>query len=348
MTVRDPRSTTGPTPRRRRPGRGRRRDAARRRRVAAGRALLGVRRGACCGLHDSQRGRRRPSPRATRGAAPPGGARAAAADRRLAGLSRPPLAADRGRAGAAARDGDAGGVGAGAAATRRPAAGRSSIDVGHRLRLHRVRARARARRRPGPGASTSRRARPRWSRATTSRALGLGGRVTRGRRPTSSTAARPRSRADLIVSNPPYLPSELHARRCRRRCRARARVWPSTAGRDGLAVIRRLVDGRAAGGCVPGGVLVLETAGDRAGAGRASTLMRTAGLDAHRDAPATWPGSNASWRDVPRDFTSGGALMPARLLIEGGVPLQGEVAASAAKNAALPALAAALLTARRR
>jgi UDP-N-acetylglucosamine 1-carboxyvinyltransferase len=37
--------------------------------------------------------------------------------------------------------------------------------------------------------------------------------------------------------------------------------------------------------------------------------------------------------------------MPAHLLIEGGVPLRGTVAASAAKNAALPALAAALLTA---
>jgi len=36
--------------------------------------------------------------------------------------------------------------------------------------------------------------------------------------------------------------------------------------------------------------------------------------------------------------------MAARLRIEGGVPLKGEVAASAAKNAALPALAAALLT----
>ena len=36
--------------------------------------------------------------------------------------------------------------------------------------------------------------------------------------------------------------------------------------------------------------------------------------------------------------------MPARLLIEGGVPLKGEVAANAAKNAALPALAAGLLT----
>jgi UDP-N-acetylglucosamine 1-carboxyvinyltransferase len=38
--------------------------------------------------------------------------------------------------------------------------------------------------------------------------------------------------------------------------------------------------------------------------------------------------------------------MPARLIIEGGVPLRGEVAASAAKNAALPAMAASLLTAR--
>jgi UDP-N-acetylglucosamine 1-carboxyvinyltransferase len=37
--------------------------------------------------------------------------------------------------------------------------------------------------------------------------------------------------------------------------------------------------------------------------------------------------------------------MPARLVIEGGVPLRGKVAVSAAKNAALPALAASLLTA---
>jgi len=36
--------------------------------------------------------------------------------------------------------------------------------------------------------------------------------------------------------------------------------------------------------------------------------------------------------------------MPARLVIEGGTPLRGEVQASAAKNAALPAMAASLLT----
>ena len=37
--------------------------------------------------------------------------------------------------------------------------------------------------------------------------------------------------------------------------------------------------------------------------------------------------------------------MPARLVIEGGTPLRGEIEASAAKNAALPAMAASLLTA---
>ena len=37
--------------------------------------------------------------------------------------------------------------------------------------------------------------------------------------------------------------------------------------------------------------------------------------------------------------------MPARLIIEGGTPLRGEVQVSAAKNAALPAMAASLLTA---
>ena len=36
--------------------------------------------------------------------------------------------------------------------------------------------------------------------------------------------------------------------------------------------------------------------------------------------------------------------MPARLEIDGGVPLRGSVAVSGAKNAALPALAASLLT----
>ena len=38
--------------------------------------------------------------------------------------------------------------------------------------------------------------------------------------------------------------------------------------------------------------------------------------------------------------------MATRLIVEGGAPLRGDVAASAAKNAALPALCAALLTAR--
>jgi UDP-N-acetylglucosamine 1-carboxyvinyltransferase len=45
-----------------------------------------------------------------------------------------------------------------------------------------------------------------------------------------------------------------------------------------------------------------------------------------------------------RERSAGDLLMPARLVIEGGTPLRGEVQVSAAKNAALPALCAALLT----
>src|SRR2546422_5318544 len=48
------------------------------------------------------------------------------------------------------------------------------------------------------------------------------------------------------------------------------------------------------------------------------------------------------WR---RPVCRGESLMPARLEIDGGVPLRGAVRVSAAKNAALPALAASLLTA---
>src|SRR5206468_414766 len=51
-------------------------------------------------------------------------------------------------------------------------------------------------------------------------------------------------------------------------------------------------------------------------------------------------------RRHPAHRGGGARLMPARLLIEGGVPLKGDVAVSAAKNAALPAMAASLLTAR--
>src|SRR5439155_12177414 len=55
-------------------------------------------------------------------------------------------------------------------------------------------------------------------------------------------------------------------------------------------------------------------------------------------------------RDAPRPHRRGtlrrgeSRVMPARLLIDGGVPLRGRIAVSAAKNATLPALAAALLT----
>ena len=140
-------------------------------------------------------------------------------------------------------------------------------------------------------------------------------------------------RADLIVSNPPYLPSEVIPTLAPEVSRHDPRL-ALDGGPDGLAVIRRLVDGRAP----VAGARRLARAGDRgrrAGAGR----RRPHGcpwLHTHRDAPG--PGRDRSLRGR-RDL-----VMPARLIIEGGVPLKGEVAASAAKNAALPALAAALLT----
>src|SRR6266849_2065962 len=57
------------------------------------------------------------------------------------------------------------------------------------------------------------------------------------------------------------------------------------------------------------------------------------------------PGGRARRPRRHRSVRRRESLMPARLEIEGGVPLQGSVRASAAKNAALPALAASLLSA---
>src|SRR6266849_4622848 len=57
------------------------------------------------------------------------------------------------------------------------------------------------------------------------------------------------------------------------------------------------------------------------------------------------PGGRARRPRRHRSVRRRESLMPARLEIEGGVPLQGSVRVSAAKNAALPALAASLLTA---
>ena len=105
-------------------------------------------------------------------------------------------------------------------------------------------------------------------------------------------------------------------------------------------MIRRLIE-EAPRRLRPGGALVLETAGDLQ-ARRASTLMRAARPDRRRDAPRPDRDRTVRGGDVPRDFiarpSDGSADAGSLSLIEGGVPLRGEVAASAAKNAALPAL----------
>jgi release factor glutamine methyltransferase len=106
------------------------------------------------------------------------------------------------------------------------------------------------------------------------RALGLGGRVSVAVADLL-TALRAQG-ADLIVANPPYLPSGL---------------WPTLApevrehdprlavdgGRDGLAVIRPLV-AAAPGRLRPAGALVLETAGDPQ-THEVVDLLRAAGFD---------------------------------------------------------------------
>src|SRR5439155_24717789 len=59
-----------------------------------------------------------------------------------------------------------------------------------------------------------------------------------------------------------------------------------------------------------------------------------------------WAESGGSLQVVCRRATPGeGRSLPARLAIEGGIPLKGRVKVSAATNAALPAAAAGLLTA---
>jgi len=83
-------------------------------------------------------------------------------------------------------------------------------------------------------------------------------------------------RADLIVSNPPYLPTELLPS-LPPEVRTHEPRLALDGGRDGLAVIRRIVS--LARGCLrPAGALVIETAGgDQATA--AAALLRDAGWD---------------------------------------------------------------------
>jgi release factor glutamine methyltransferase len=106
-------------------------------------------------------------------------------------------------------------------------------------------------------------------------ALGLSGSVTVEVSDLFSALAA--VRADLIVSNPPYLPTDLIATLSPEVSRHDPRV-AMDGGRDGLAVIRRIV-AQAPAWLVPGGALVLETGGD-AQVRDVVGLMETAGFEA--------------------------------------------------------------------
>ena len=114
-----------------------------------------------------------------------------------------------------------------------------------------------------------------------------------------------------------------------------------------MGVIRRLVAAAPAACCGPGGSLLMEIGEEQAGAARlADGGGGLRGIGRRRDLSGVerYIGGQCAGRPAPA-VVRGGRLMADALVIEGGGPLRGEVAVSAAKNAALPALAAALLTA---
>jgi release factor glutamine methyltransferase len=88
-------------------------------------------------------------------------------------------------------------------------------------------------------------------------------------------AALPATRADVIVCNPPYLPTPLIPTLAPEVSRHDPRL-ALDGGPDGLAVIRRLV-AEAPGCLLPGGALVLETAGHEQ-ARAVVALMEAAGF----------------------------------------------------------------------
>jgi release factor glutamine methyltransferase len=104
-------------------------------------------------------------------------------------------------------------------------------------------------------------------------ALGLSGRVTV--EVSDLFAALGPRRADVIVANPPYLPTDLIPTLSPEVSRHDPRV-ALDGGPDGLAVIRRIVT-EAPARLVPGGALVLETGGGEQ-ARAAASLMTAAGL----------------------------------------------------------------------
>lgn len=112
-------------------------------------------------------------------------------------------------------------------------------------------------------------------------ALGLGARVSVHVGDLLAALA-PTVRADVVVANPPYLPSALIPTLAAEVSRHDPRL-ALDGGDDGLAIIRRLVAGAPAH-LMPGGWLVLETAGGEQ-VSAIETLMRHAGFVSIRTRP---------------------------------------------------------------
>ena len=230
--------------RRRSPSRG----AARRRappRSGGGRASTTARAGRRVAARRRCLGRRALRPRIWSPTRPAGRARRPPATRRRSrgaraasrsstslgwrGLPRPaPARVTPRRARAAAGDGRPGGVGARSCS---PAPPRTRRDRRHRHRLRRIACALAAER---PDARRARRRasrRPRWpSRAGNVRALGSARARPACSRATSSRRSAATGALDLIVANPPYLPSAMLASLPPRGRRATSRARRSTAG----------------------------------------------------------------------------------------------------------------------
>src|SRR5216683_2685350 len=293
----------------------------------------------------ADRGGGRPLPGADRA---PGAPRAAPVPARLGGLPRSAPGRHPRRTGAAPGDGRPRGVGAGGAGGPPGSGGRRPR---HRQRRHRLRARLGAAQCGGAGRrGGGGRPRRRVSKRPRARALGAGA-AARGR---SLRAPR------LAVGEPrpgggqPAIPAE----RGDRVAAARG-VAPRAARRAGRRAGRPRRDPPHRGGSAPGAEAGRVAAdGDRRGAGGPARLahgrrgiLRHPGPAGSQRRGAVHRRALGGHADHTCDLrlrrgAPGGLLMATRLIVEGGAPLRGEVAASAAKNAALPALCAALLTAR--
>lgn len=122
-------------------------------------------------------------------------------------------------------------------------------------------------------------------------------------------AAVPGERFHVIVSNPPYIPTEDCAG-----LQPEVQAEPHLAldgGADGLAFYRRIVNG-AGEHLLPGGKMLLEVGYDQADA--VCALLWQAGfqhVQAHRDlndiprmVEATYPGISCSWKDTFNEAAS--------------------------------------------